>query len=197
MATMPPIRHTVLRDAMMEMFGVAPNGADALEGRIKTLLALGLRRAGGTSPGRGRAHVNTLPDALDTALALTLQRAFIPPTAIAALLVRERATVEAGWSAAARGEPVTIVVEADAFGPIGRPGRRTGRFAEDVIGTLRLTSPARARPGVRLAAPPRITVDLATLYAQVTGSLRRAGAALAELHAAEAMLASTPPSPPS
>jgi hypothetical protein len=182
------IGHNVLRDALMDMLGIPPAGTEAIGARLKTLLGLGLRRQGEQAPGRGRGHRNCLADALDAALAFTLQRAFVPPSAVVDLVVVNRTAIDAYWAAAARGVPVSISVEIDALTQVGREGMRTGRFSENASGCLTLIDPAKRCRSMPRAPAPRVTVDLTELYGLTTDSLRRAGVGRAALGAAEARI---------
>lgn len=183
------IRHNVLRDALARTMGTPPDGAEAMGARVKALLGLGLRRDGGPAPGRGRGHRNGLPDALDVALALTLQRAFVPPAAAAAFLVANRDAVDGLWAAAARGERAAITVAIDALSHAGRTGRRTGRLSEDPVGTLSVAETRGARATPHSVRPPEVTIDLRALYDVTTDNLRRAGVPRADLRRAENALA--------
>ena len=180
------IGHNVLRDALMDMLGIPPAGTEAIGARLKTLLGLGLRRRGEQAPGRGRGHRNCLADALDAALAFTLQRAFVPPLAVVELVVANRTTFDAYWAAAARGEAVSVAIEIDALTQVGREGMRTGRFSQNPSGRLALIDPAKRSRSTPRALAPRVTVDLTELYGLMTDSLRRAGVGRAALGAAEA-----------
>ncbi|KQT33654.1 hypothetical protein ASG29_06485 [Sphingomonas sp. Leaf412] len=186
------IRYNVLRDALVAAFGTPDKGTEAMGARVKALLGLGLRRHAGPAPGRGRGHRNGLPDALDVALALTLQRAFVPPAAAAALLTGNRPTLDALWAAAARGERAEVTVAIDALSHTGRDGMRSGRFSEDPVGTLTLTGRQDARNAGGSLPPPQVTIDLTAIYDVTTGSLRRAGLPHADLSRAEHRLAETP-----
>jgi len=168
------IRHNAIRDAMAEIMDVPTAGVEALGARVKALLGLGLRRDSAPAPGRGRSHRNGLPDALDVALALTLQRAFVPPVAAASLITGHREAIDSLWSAAARGEEVSLTVVIDALSHLARRDVRTGRFSEDPAGTLRLADPQERAPAGEPLAPPRITVDLRALHRAATDALLRA-----------------------
>ncbi len=183
------IRHNVLRDALVEALGTPPGGGVSIGPRLQILLNMGLRRADGPAPGRGRGHRNGLADALDAALAFTLQRAFAPPSAIVAMMLENRGSLDARWTAAARGAAASVTVEIDALRHAGREGMRTGRFSEDPVGTLTLVGEGTSARRPRSAPAPRITIDLAGLHRTMTGCLRRAGVPKGELEHAVHLLA--------
>lgn len=178
------IRHNVLRDALIDALGLPPVGTEAFGARLKLLLGLGIRRDDARAPGRGRGHRNSLVDGLDAALAFQLQRAFVPPSAIVALLVAERPALDSAWAAAARGEASTVAIAIDALAQAGGEGMRTGRFSEDPRGSLTLATPQPSRVRTRSVPAPRVVVDLAELHEALLDALRRAGVPRADLRRA-------------
>lgn len=176
-----------MREPLLHAFGIPGSSAHTLSERLKTILRLCVGRNRGTAPGRGRACRNCLLEVLDAALAVTLQRAFIPPTAIAAMLVEHRHELEASWARAWSRCAEIIVVEIDAFSGNDRAGQRTGRFSEDTTGTLTLGVSGRRVRRAALVAAPGIEIDLDQLYSLVIRGLFHVGIPLAELRRAEHM----------
>lgn len=183
------IRHTILRDALVEALNVQPQGAKAIGTRLQLLLGMGLRRNGDEAPGRGRGYSNGLADALDAALAFTLQRAFVPPSAVVALMLEHRPELDEKWAAAARGERVSLTVVVDALSQAGRDGVRTGRFSEDPKGTVTLAGSVSSTKTSHLASAPRISVNLTDLYNVTIENLGRVGVPLADLRRAGELIA--------
>ena len=179
------IRHGAIVAAVAEMAGVPPTGRDALGARIKSLLGMGMRRHAGASPGSGRGQVNGLRDALDVALAMTLQRAFAPPAAVASFMLANRTALDRAWGVAARGGRPTITVAFDALAHTpGTAGGQTGGVA-----AISFAEPASTGRNRDKVAAPRLTVDLHALYDATLDGLRRAGIARADLRAAENVIA--------
>lgn len=183
------IRHNILRDALVQALNVPSQGTRAVGTRLQLLLGMGLRRNGDEAPGRGRGYSNGLADALDAALAFTLQRAFVPPSAVVALLLEHRLMLDAKWAAAARGEQAKLTVAIDALSQAGRDGTRTGRFSEDPTGTLKIVGHHSSPRSVSLADPPRIAINLTDLYAVTIENLRRVGVPAADLDHAGRLIA--------
>lgn len=172
------IRHTILRNAMLAMFGLPESGADAMSARLKALLGGGIRRQNDARPGRGKAHHTNLAEALAVALALHLQRAFAPPSAVIDMILLQDDLLASEWRKAAAGQPSTILFSVDAFGNMGIPAKRTGRFAESAAGTIHISSGRKNCMADRgTMAPPMIRVDMRAFYHLVTAHLLDAGMA--------------------
>lgn len=181
------IRHTIMRDALMASLKVPPEGAEAIGKRLQLLLGLGLRRKQEQSPGRGRGYINGLAEALDAAFAFTLQRAFIPPSAVVSLMLDQRSLLDARWAAAARGERSKLTIAIDALARTGQEGIRTGRFTEDPRGSVTLAGALSRK--AELASAPTIIVNFTELYRVTVENLRRVGVPTTDLERAGDMIA--------
>lgn len=185
----PAIRHTVLRNGLLQMFGLPARGADAMSARLKALMGGGLRRQTSAKPGRGKAYRIELIEALDVALALFLQRAFVPPTAAISFLQEHRNNIDRHWRKAASGEQSRITVSVDAFALLGGTTARTGRFSQDATGTIEMIACRHvARMKGQKIGPPSITIDLQALHSALTECLLACGMPSGDLRTAEECL---------
>lgn len=197
------IKHGVLKTALMRTLGVRDEGEQPFNGRMRTFLQLGLFGPVGIQRER-RNYGYSLTSALKWAIAMTLQRAYVPPSAVVDFLDRHDKELYRLYRQlrAGDGPPLRLRIHLEALLPLGDEQRSKGKGARGgEAGTLQLGEPPQ-KPFDVVASAPVLDIDLRELGNKLFVNLVDAGADAAKVMRAQRILPDlsarpTPPGPPS
>lgn len=193
------IKHGVLKNALMRTLGVRDEGEDAFNSRMRTFLQLGLFGPVGIQRER-RNYGYSLTSALKWAIAMTLQRAYVPPSAAVDFLNRHDGDLQRLFRQLRSGDgpPLRLRINIEALQPLGDEERSKGRGARGgESGTLSLGGSTRS-PFEDAAAAPVLDINLRELGNKLFVNLVDAGANAAKVLRAQRILPdlSARPTPP-
>lgn len=193
------IKHGILKAALMRTLGVREEGEAPFNSRMRSLLHLGLFGPVGIQRER-RNYGYSLTSALKWAIAMTLQRAYVPPSAIIDFLDRHDGDLQRMFRHLRTGDgpPLRLQVNIDALQPLGDEERSKGRGARGgESGTLSLGEPSRTPFDIGAAAPV-LEIDLRELGDKLFVNLADAGVSAGKILRAQRILPdlSARPTPP-
>lgn len=198
------IKHGVLKTALMRTLGVRDEGEQPFNARMRTFQQLGLFGPVGMQRER-RNYGYSLTSALKWAIAMTLQRAYVPPSAVVDFLDRHDRELYRLYRQLRTGDgpPLRLRVYIEALLPLGDEQRSKGKGARGgEAGTLQLGQPPQ-KPFDVAASAPILDIDLRELGNKLFVNLADAGADAAKVMRAQRILPdlsarpTPPPAPPS
>lgn len=198
------IKHGMLKTALMRTLGVRDEGEGPFNARMKTFLQLGLFGPVGIQRER-RNYGYSLTSALKWAVAMTLQRAYVPPSAVVDFLNRHDRDLQWMFRRLRTGDgpPLVLRVNIEALQPLGNEPRSKGRGSRGgETGTLSLGEANRTLFDIAAAAPA-LEIDLRELGNKLMVNLADAGVSVSKILNAQSILPdlsarpTPPPAPPS
>ena len=197
------IKHGVVKTALMRTLGVRDEGEQPFNARMRTFLQLGLFGPVGIQRER-RNYGYSLTSALKWAIAMTLQRAYVPPSAVVDFLDQHDRELYPLYRQLRTGDgpPLPLRVHIEALMPLGDEQRAKGKGARGgETGTLQLGDPPQ-KPFDVAASAPILDIDLRELGNKLFVNLVDAGADAAKVMRAQRILPDlsarpTPPASPS
>jgi len=198
------IKHGALKTALMRTLGVRDEGEGPFNARMKTFLQLGLFGPIGIQRER-RNYGYSLTSALKWAVAMTLQRAYVPPSAVVDFMNRHDHDLQRLFRHLRTGDgpPLRLRINIEALQPLGDEERSKGRGSRGgETGTLSLREATRT-PFDMAAAAPVLDIDLRELGNKLMVNLADAGVSAAKILRAQRILPdlsarpTPPPAPPS
>ena len=197
------IKHGIVKTALMRTLGVRDEGEQPFNARMRTFLQLGLFGPVGIQRER-RNYGYSLTSALKWVIAMTLQRAYVPPSAVVDFLDRHDKEFYRLYRQLRTGDgpPLRLRVHIEALSPLGDEQRAKGKGARGgETGTLQLGEPPQ-KPFDIAASAPVLDIDLRELGNKLFVNLVDAGADAAKVTRAQRILPDlsarpTPPASPS
>ena len=198
------IKHGALKTALMRTLGVRDEGEGPFNARMKTFLLLGLFGPIGIQRER-RNYGYSLTSTLKWAVAMSLQRAYVPPSAAVDFLHRHDHDLQRMFRHLRNGDgpPLRLRINIEALQPLGDEQRSKGRGSRGgEAGTLSLGGATRT-PFDAAAAAPVLDLDLREIGNKLFVNLVDAGVSAAKVIRAQRILPdlsarpTPPPAPPS
>lgn len=166
----PRIQHRALRDILMRLHGIQPDGTAAFNARLKHLLDQGL--IADQRPEGRRRRVYRLVDVLEIALCLQLQRSYVPPATAVRFVIDNRVRLDQFWSERPSDIAPRLFIEVDAFAAIGAKGREMGRGSRgNETGTISLSRLGHLN--AEAIPPSTLVIDTFDLQRRVHDQLAR------------------------
>ncbi|GEM71359.1 hypothetical protein SAQ01S_11250 [Sphingomonas aquatilis NBRC 16722] len=183
------IKHGTLKAALMQTLGIRAEGEGPFNSRMRTFLQLGLFGPVGVQRDR-RNYGYALSSALKWAIAMTLQRAYVPPSAVVDFLSRHDHDLYALFRQLRRGDgpPLRLRISVEALQALGDEERSKGRGSRGGdTGTLHMNGPTH-QPFDAAASAPMLDIDLRELGNKLIANLIEAGVSKVRITRAQRIL---------